>query len=181
MIGSAPAGIGHLGIDVGIRWVWLLFEQCHCCQDLPRLAVATLRNIELLPRQLDRVRPVRRQSFDGGDLPPAGPTGLQQAGPHRLTIDQHSTRAALADAASVLRAGETDRIAEHPPERRLWCAIHPILDAMAEKSQRHIGPSVPLVTRRAIRLGLLLEGRSASLNAPFFAFVFYHLGPAASR
>src|SRR5262245_23412864 len=84
MIGSASAGIGHLGIDVGIRWVWLLFEQCHRCQDLPRLAVATLRNIELLPRQLDRVRPVGRQSFDGGDLPASGPTGLQQSGHTRL-------------------------------------------------------------------------------------------------
>src|SRR5262249_32352250 len=148
MIGSAPAGIGHLGIDVGIRWVWLLFEQCHRCQDLPRLAVATLRNVELLPRQLDRVRPVGRQSFDRGDLPAAGPTCLHEAGPHRLTIDQHSTRAALADAATILCAGETDRITEHPQEGRLRFRIHRILDAIDEKSERHIGTSLRLVTRR---------------------------------
>src|SRR4030095_7022899 len=107
------------------------------------------------------MRPVGRQSFDGGDLPATGPTGLQEAGPHRLTIDQHSTRAALADAAAILRAGETDRIAEHPQERRLRFRIHRILDAIDEKSERHIGTSLRLVTRRAIKLVLLLEGRSA--------------------
>jgi hypothetical protein len=34
MISSAPAGIGHLGIDVGIRWVRLLLEQRDRSQDL---------------------------------------------------------------------------------------------------------------------------------------------------
>src|SRR5262249_37035307 len=33
MICSAPARISHLGIDVGIRGVWLFFKQRHRCQD----------------------------------------------------------------------------------------------------------------------------------------------------
>src|SRR5262245_19559554 len=68
MIGSAPASIGHLSIDVGVRGLRLLFEQRHRGQDLPGLAVAALRNVELLPGKLDRMRTVSRQSFNGGDL-----------------------------------------------------------------------------------------------------------------
>src|SRR5207248_2224897 len=101
VIGPAPARIGHLGIDVGVRGVWLLFEQGNRRQDLPGLAVATLRNVKLLPRKLDGMRPIGGQPLDGGDLPAHGPTGLQEARPHRKAINQDRAGAALADAAAV--------------------------------------------------------------------------------
>src|SRR5438874_3172095 len=46
MVCSAAAGVGHLSIDVGIRWIWLFFEQRHRSKDLPRLAIAALRNVK---------------------------------------------------------------------------------------------------------------------------------------
>src|SRR5438034_8436959 len=136
VIGPAPAGVGHLGIDVGVRGLWLLFEQRHRCQNLPGLAVATLRNVKLLPGKLDRVRSVGRQPFDGGDLLTDGPARLQEAGAHRQAIDQHGAGAGLADAAPILRAGEADRIAKHPQQRRLRFRVHAILDAIDEKCER---------------------------------------------
>src|SRR5260370_1978637 len=66
-IGSAAADIGHLAVDFGIGRFRFLLEERHCRHDLPRLAVAALRNVKLDPRQLNRVRPVGRHPLDGGD------------------------------------------------------------------------------------------------------------------
>src|SRR5262245_14683639 len=142
LIRSASAGIGHLSIDVGVRGVRLFFEKRHCGQDLPRLAIAALWDVEFLPGKLNRVRSIRRQAFDGGDLPAHGTTGLHEAGPHRDAIKKYRAGAALADAAAILRAGETDRIAEHPQQWCLRFRVHGILDAIDDKSERHIGTSL---------------------------------------
>src|SRR5438552_9977240 len=180
MIGSASAGISHLSIDVGVRGLWLLFEQRHCCQDLPRLAVATLRDIKLFPGELDRVRPIGRQPFDSGDLPADGPTGLQEAGPHRHAIDQDGAGATLADAATVLCAGETDRIPEHPQQRRFRFRVHGILDAIDEKSECHIGTSLIVRNPTGNQTVWFWEGGESVSNAAPIALVFYHLASAAS-
>src|SRR5216117_329473 len=55
MVGSAAAGVGHLSIDIRVRRFRFLFQQRHRSQDLARLAIAALRNVKLLPRQLHRV------------------------------------------------------------------------------------------------------------------------------
>src|SRR5690348_2440596 len=44
----------HRGVDVLIAWSAVLHEQCGCRHDLPGLAIAALRNVELLPRGLQR-------------------------------------------------------------------------------------------------------------------------------
>src|SRR5437667_10188699 len=55
MVCSAAAGVGHLSIDIRVRRFRFLFQQRHRSQDLARLAIAALRNVKLLPRQLHRV------------------------------------------------------------------------------------------------------------------------------
>src|SRR2546425_3955993 len=55
MVCSAAAGVGHLSIDIRVRRFRFLFQQRHRSKDLPRLAIAALRNIKLLPRELHRV------------------------------------------------------------------------------------------------------------------------------
>src|SRR5712692_5584888 len=67
VVGTAPASVGHLGIDVGVRRLRLFRQQRHSGEYLPRLAVAALGNVELFPGELNRMRPVGRQSLDGGD------------------------------------------------------------------------------------------------------------------
>src|ERR1041385_2402788 len=141
VIGSTSAGVGHLCIDVRVRGVWWLWKERHGCQDLPRLAVAALRNIKLLPGKLYRMRSISRQPFDCGDLPAGSSACLQITGSHRNAINQDGASAALTDAAAVLRTGQTNRIAEHPQEGCLRLGIHGILDAINKKSDRHIGTS----------------------------------------
>src|SRR5436309_1634099 len=55
MVGPAPAGIGHLRIDFSLCRLRPFGQQRHSGQDLSRLAVSALRNIELLPGELHRV------------------------------------------------------------------------------------------------------------------------------
>src|SRR5439155_19550557 len=55
MVCSAAAGVGHLSIDIRVRRFRFLFQQRHRSKDLPRLAIAALRDIKLLPRELHRV------------------------------------------------------------------------------------------------------------------------------
>src|ERR1700686_3391552 len=57
-IGPTAADVGHLAVDVGVGRLRLPLEQVHRGHDLPRLAVSALGNIELDPRQLDRMRPL---------------------------------------------------------------------------------------------------------------------------
>src|SRR5436190_4097789 len=151
MIGSAPASIGHLSINVGVRGVRLLLEQRHRSQDLPGLAVAALRNVELLPGKLDRMRTISRQSFNGGDLSSDGAAGLHEARPHRDAIQEYGAGAALPDAATILCAGKTDRIAEHPQQWCLRFRVHGILNAIDEKSKCHIGASLSFGNPTAIK------------------------------
>src|SRR5438477_3378544 len=67
MVGPAPARIGNVGVDVVVGRFGLLFQQGHAGQNHPGLAVAALGDVELFPRELDRMRAVGRQPLDGGD------------------------------------------------------------------------------------------------------------------
>src|SRR2546422_4924911 len=151
VISSAAAGVGHLSIDVGVRWLRFFLEQRHRSQNLPGLTVAALRNVKLLPRELHRMRPIGRQSLDSADLPAHSPDGLHKTGPHRVAIHQDGAGAALADAAAIFRTGETNRIAEHPQQRCLRFRVHRILNAIDEKGKRHIGTSLTWKLERILR------------------------------
>src|SRR5205807_8443345 len=89
-------------------------------------------------------------------------TGLHEAGPRRDAIKEYGARAALPDAAAILCAGQTDRIAEHPQQRRLRFRVHGILDAIDEKSERHIGTSLSVRNPTACRTCLMLQGGLSS-------------------
>src|SRR5215475_1238521 len=114
MISAAAARVRYSGIDVGIGWIGLPLEQSQRAHDHPGLAIAALRGIEFLPRDLNRMAAVRRDSFDRGDFPAGCHASGNAAGADRLTIDVHGARAALSDTAAELRARQTDMIADHP-------------------------------------------------------------------
>src|SRR3954454_23539722 len=57
----------HRGVDVAVRWFGLAREERAGRHDLARLAVAALRDIDLLPGNLDGMGSVLGDSFNGGD------------------------------------------------------------------------------------------------------------------
>src|SRR3954453_11629436 len=67
-IGAAATDIRHRVVDVGVGRLWRLLEERDSRHDLPGLAISALRNIELDPRQLDRVRSVCGQPFDRSNV-----------------------------------------------------------------------------------------------------------------
>src|SRR5207244_13442936 len=108
--------------------------------DHSRLAVAALRRVEFLPRDLDRMVAIRRDAFDRID-PFADSRGrLDAAGSDRLTIDMHRARAALPDAATELGACQPDMIADHPQQWRLRVGIDGMPCSIHVQIERHALP-----------------------------------------
>src|SRR6266853_4339115 len=125
LIGAAAADVGHGRVDVGVGGVRILLEQRTGRHDLPGLAVAALRHVELRPGLLHRMGAGRGKSFDRDD-PVAGLDFADRNGtgaPH-LAVDVHGTGAALRDAAAVLRAGQAHLLADDPQERRPGLHLH---------------------------------------------------------
>src|SRR5712691_7443010 len=137
VIRPAPARVRHLPVDVLVRRVRRLVQQRRRRQNLPRLAVAALRHVELLPRQLHRMRPVGRQPLDRRDGRTDRAVDRQRARAHRQAVDHHRAGAALADAAPVLGARQADRVAQDPQERGVRLDAHCVLNVVDEKRERH--------------------------------------------
>src|ERR1700728_2074391 len=114
LISATAANIGDIGVDIGIGRTGKLFEERDRGHDLPRLAVAALRNVFRNPGALHRMAIVRGEAFDGGNLRAIKGADWHRAGAHRLAVDMHRTGAALCDAATEIRAGQTDDIAHDP-------------------------------------------------------------------
>ena len=95
-------------IDVGVGRLRLLLQQRGRGHDLARLAVAALRYVEIDPSLLQRMQRsvCTRQTFDRRHRAFGGGDRAERARAHRLAVDPHRARAALADAAAVFRADE---------------------------------------------------------------------------
>src|SRR5205823_311113 len=119
LIGAAAANVGHRAVDVGVRGVRLLGEKPRRGHDLARLAVAALRHVFRDPRPLYGVRAVLGQALDRGDALVGDGRNGEHARPGRRAVEVYGTRAALGDAAAELGAGEAQRVAQHPEERRV--------------------------------------------------------------
>ena len=84
------------------------------------LAVAALRHVEIEPGLLHRMQlAVLRQRFDGGDLLRADGADGDLAGARGDAVDVHGAGAALGDAAAIFGAGQADRVADDPEQRRV--------------------------------------------------------------
>src|SRR6516165_8252443 len=69
-VGPAATDIGHVGVDFGVGRLLTFLEQIDRGHDLPRLTISALGNVELDPRELDRMAPIGRQALDGRNRPP---------------------------------------------------------------------------------------------------------------
>jgi len=114
-IRPAAAKVGaHGGVDLRVRRLRRLRKQRRCRQNLSRLAIAALRNIHLLPRKLNRVRAVGRESFDGRHSIRANVIKRGLARPDRLPSEQDGAGAAVANAAAKFRALQVKDVAQRP-------------------------------------------------------------------
>ena len=125
LIGAAAADVGHRLVDVVVGRVRFFPQQRGGGHDLPRLAIAALRDVEREPGFLHGMRAVRRKPFDRDD-PVGGLHGADRnrAGTHDLAVEVHRARAALRDAAAVFGAGEADLLADDPQERSVGLHLH---------------------------------------------------------
>src|SRR5262249_52365474 len=96
-------------------------EQSRNRHDHAALAVAALRHVVVDPRLLHLVQlAVLGEPLDGGDLLAGRVAHRKTAGAYRLAVEVYCAGAALRDAAAVLGAGHSDRVADDPQERRIW-------------------------------------------------------------
>src|SRR6266540_236672 len=123
LVGAAAADVRHRRVDVGVRRVRGLRQQCGGGHDLARLAVAALRHVLRDPRLLHRMCAVPGKSFDGGHALSGDGRDRQHAGAGCDAVQVHGASAALRDTAPELRAREAEVVAQHPEERGVGCDV----------------------------------------------------------
>src|SRR5262245_19077664 len=159
LIGPATAKIvGHRGLDLRQRRILAFGDQSGGRHDLPALAIAALRNADLHPSLLDRMRAVGRQAFNGGDAFANRSRRGQLARLHRLPVDMDRAGATACDAAPVFGAGEPDIVAQDPEQRGLRLNIHSLGLVVDVQGQFHECASSRQVCQAA--RSLCLAGRS---------------------
>src|SRR5437879_791954 len=136
LVGAAAADVRHRGVDIGVARAAVLGEQRYRGHDLAGLAVAALRHVLGDPGPLHGVAPARRQPFDRGHALPGRRRDRHHAGAHRGAVEMHGAGAALGDAASELRAGEAEVVAQHPQERRVGRDVHGLAFAVDGEDDR---------------------------------------------
>ncbi len=114
-IAAAPTKIAIERLDdLVTRWVRVGAKQGYGSQNHPGHAVATLHGVFVDEGLLDGVqRFAVGQAFNRLNLAPMGGGNGRQTGGNKLTIEQHSARAALTFTAAVFRPGKMEIFAEH--------------------------------------------------------------------
>src|SRR5271166_915414 len=119
-IGHASAEVAcHHGVDVLIARSREVLQEGRRLHDLPRLAVAALRNLKLDPGPLQWMPSFRIEPFDRRDVGVGDVTHGRDAGARRPPAHMHGAGAAHADAAAEFRPGEADNVADDPQQRRI--------------------------------------------------------------
>ncbi len=115
----------HALANLRVGGVRVLVEQRLGGEDLPVLAEAALRHLLVDPRLLHRMQPaVLRQAFERRDLGALHLRHRPDARPHRLALDQHGARAALAEAAAEARTRQVEIVAQDVEQRRGGLHVH---------------------------------------------------------
>src|SRR5215472_8831615 len=111
--------------------MWILRQKRRGLHDLTRLAVAALWDLLGDPGFLDRMAQIGGETLNGGDPLRAYRAHWRLAGAHRLSIEVHRTRSAQTHAAAILRAGQSQCVAQSPQQRDIgrkvnfvWLAVH---------------------------------------------------------
>src|SRR4029077_14550051 len=140
LIGPATANIaGHGLVDIVIRGLGRLFEQCCGLHDLAWLAITALRHVQRTPGNLQLVIAGWIETLDRGDLLAIGIREGSLAGAHRLAVQMDGARPTGCDSAAELRTGETEFIAQKPQEQHRRVAVEAPSLPINAKSE-HVSP-----------------------------------------
>src|SRR3984957_12736144 len=118
LIRPAATDIGDRRVDIRVSRFWILLEQSHHRHHHAALTIAALWHVEIDPSLLGWVEvAVLRERLDCGHLAAAQTADWHLAGARGRAVNMHGASAALSDPATILRTGESDRIAQHPKQR----------------------------------------------------------------
>src|SRR5579871_3742413 len=145
MNGAANAFVRATATDVAAhRDVDLIVGRCRCAReqcrgrhDLTRLAIAALRHVFFDPRFLHGMRAIGRQSFDRRHAFAGRIGDRDAAGFHRSAVDVNRARAAFSETAAEFRAGETNRIAQHPEQWHIRRHVNRLTFAVERDVEGH--------------------------------------------
>src|SRR2546428_558369 len=188
---AAEIAADRLG-DLRARRVPVLIEQRLRRHEHPRRAVAALRGALFGERGLQRMKlGAAREPFDGRHVGVADRHRQREAREHRRAVDEHGARAALAELAAVLRAGEAELLTKDFEERVVRLrrdgarlAVH----AEGEELLRHAGRSVrrasaraePLLSASVVRSSGADTARAAISSEPSLTMPRMAVSPQAS-
>src|SRR5262249_54709759 len=153
-IGPAAADVArHRVVDIGVRRMWVAREQRRSGHDLARLAVAALNDLAVEPGLLDLgARRRRANGLDRRDFRGADAVDSRDAGPGGDTVDMHRAGAAQGHAATELRAGHAEHVAQHPKERRVAVHVYALCIPIDFNGEGHgATPFLPMAIGGAIR------------------------------
>lgn len=122
--GFANADIGHAAAQAAahntvnflIRRVGIILQKAHSLHDLAGLAVAALRNLNVLPCFLHGVFAIGVQPFNGGYIGPFQRAERGDAGPGCPAANQNCAGTTLANTAAKLCARQVQIIAQCPQQ-----------------------------------------------------------------
>src|SRR5437763_737111 len=113
LVSAAAAYIApHHFVDIGVRGLLVLRQQCGGGHNLPGLAVAALRNVAFEPGALHGMISLSRKSFNGGNGLPRDARNRGDAGPNRLSIQMDGAGSAQCHAASEFRSSHTEVVTQ---------------------------------------------------------------------
>ena len=124
-----------MSVSLGLGF---LLQQRGRRHDLSRLAVAALHDVEVHPRFLHRLRGARREALDRRHLATGDRRDRRRARAQGLSVDMDGAGAALRDAASVLRAGEAELLADDPKQWSIRIAVELATRAVDVERDGHV-------------------------------------------
>ena len=130
----------HCRVDIGIGRLRRPGKQSCGAHYLSRLTISALRNIDFLPRALQRMISIRRQTFNGSDTR-AGNRGYRPvAGSYSGAILMYGACTALTQTAAEFRTFQVESVPENPKQRRVRRNVHGCGFSIQSESDWHVYP-----------------------------------------
>ena len=125
LVRSAAADVAaECIVYVRVAWLRILRQQRCGRHNHAHLAIAALRHLLIEPRHLHGMASIGGEPFDRGDISASHRRDSRRARASCLAIHMYSARAAQRHAAAEFCAGKTERIAQHPQQRRIRSYFH---------------------------------------------------------
>jgi hypothetical protein len=134
----ASTNVGHRCVDLVVSRTWSLSQEGYRRHDLSGLAITALRNVKLLPCNLDGMSSVGGQTFNGRNFGADRSHDGQGAGSPGCSIDMDVTGAALANSTRELGAREAYHIPQNPQKRRFRLHVQGMLSTVDLQNEPHI-------------------------------------------